>query len=444
MVWSVHSWREKPVLQQVDYPDPEALRRVIDKISALPPLVSVEETLRLREAIAKAQRGEAFLLQGGDCAERFIDCAAQPIEHKLRVLLQMSLILTWGGRLPVIRLGRMAGQYAKPRSRPTEMVDGVEMSSYRGDHVNAIEATVQARTPQPERMLESYFRSAATLNYARSLAYGGYSDLRRLKDWDLGFVRSPEKRSKYAELCARIEDALDFAELTGATMAASMGQIDLFTSHEGLSLDYESAQTVRIADKWYNLGAHFLWVGERTRQIDGGHVEYLRGIENPIGVKVGPTMQVDDLLRLLEVLEPKNRPGRITLITRVGQENVAQVLSPLVEAMMREGRNVLWTCDPMHGNTHTTASGYKTRSFNAILSELQQSFQTMQDCGTQLGGVHFELTGEDVTECVGGPQDLQEQDLSRNYVSYCDPRLNLSQSVEMAFMVAERLAQARP
>lgn len=444
MAWSIDSWQTKPAKQQVEYADAAALSQTLSQLQALPPLVSTEEVQGLRASIAKAQAGEAFLLQGGDCAERFVDCAAQPIEDKLRVLLQMSLILTWGARLPVVRLGRIAGQYAKPRSKPTEVIDGVEMHSYRGDHVNKIDATPEARMPNPRRMLDSYFRSAATLNYARSLAHGGFSDLRRLHNWDLAHLRAPQKRAKYAALCERIDDALAFMEITGASQAAALAHIDFFTSHESLSLDYESTQTVQHGDEWYNLGAHFLWVGERTRQVDGAHVEYLRGIQNPIGIKVGPTAKADDILGLLDILNPENQPGRITLITRVGHKDPATILGPIVEKINTQGRWVLWSSDPMHGNTKTTADGIKTRDFSEVMRELDQTLVALEQCGSHLGGVHLELTGQDVTECVGGPQDLVEADLTRNYQSYCDPRLNFEQSLEVAFHIAERLTARRP
>lgn len=443
MSWTPSSWRSLPIQQQPDYRDANAVQRALDTVHALPPLVSVGEVKHLRNLVAQAQEGRAFWLQGGDCAERFVDCAASPIEDKLRILLQMSLILTWGARLPVIRVGRMAGQYAKPRSKPTEVVDGVTMASYRGDYVNGIEASPEAREPDPERMVQAYFRSAATLNYARALVDGGFAHLYRLHDWDLGFVRDPDKRAQYADIRARIEDALAFMETTGVHGEDTLGRVDLFTSHEGLALAYEEAQTLAEGEDWYNLGAHFLWIGDRTRQLDGAHVEYFRGIENPIGIKVGPTMQPQELVELLQVLEPQNRPGRITLITRFGADKVQKQLKPLVQAMTQTNRRVLWCCDPMHGNTTTTDEGYKTRNFDAILRELTSTFDTLEECGTHLGGVHFELTGEDVTECTGGPQELSEADLSRNYVTYCDPRLNYAQSVEMALIVAQRLATRR-
>lgn len=440
MKWALHSWRKKRAEQQVDYRDQRQFDQVLRELASLPPLVGHQEVDHLREAIGKAQRGEAFLLQGGDCAERFIDCAAAPIEDKLRVLLQMSLVLTWGARLPVLRVGRIAGQYAKPRSKPTEIVDGVELPIYRGDHVNGIEATLQARAPDPKRMLESYFRSAATLNYARSLAQGGFSDLHRLHEWDHASLRTPKKRSKYFTLCERVEDALAFMECTGASQGAALGYVELFSSHEALCLNYESTQSVRRNERWYNLGAHFLWVGERSRQLDGAHVEYLRGIHNPIGIKVGPTASPSDLLGLLDRLNPDNEAGRITLITRVGHQDCARRLAPLVRCLRRAQRQVLWICDPMHGNTQKSAGGVKTRHFPHILAELQQTFATLNDEGAHLGGVHLEISGADVTECTGGPQALSEADLCRNYQSYCDPRLNFEQSLELAFFLADLLS----
>ena len=443
MTWAPNSWRSRPIFQQPVYPNAESVERALATVRALPPLVSVGEVRGLRDAIARAQVGEAFVLQGGDCAERFIDCAAAPIEDKLKILLQMSLVLTWGARLPVVRIGRMAGQYAKPRSKDTEVIDGVTLASYRGDHVNGIDANPQSREPDPDRMVQAYFRSAATLNYARALVDGGFADLHRLHDWDLGFVRSPVKRAQYEDMYRRIEDALAFIETTGIKGAGTLGRVDLYTSHEGLALAYEEAQTLQQQGGWYNLGAHFLWIGERTRQLDGAHVEYFRGIENPIGIKVGPTMQPAELIQLLQTVEPENRPGRITLITRFGADNVDERLDRLVEAVRHAKRRVLWCCDPMHGNTVSTDNGYKTRNFERILDELRATFDRLERAGAHLGGVHFELTGEDVTECTGGPQELSERDLGRNYVSFCDPRLNYAQSVEMAFIVAQRLISRR-
>jgi 3-deoxy-7-phosphoheptulonate synthase len=440
--WAPNSWRSRPIRQQPVYRSPEAVERALATVRALPPLVSEGEVLALRAGLASVSRGEAFLLQGGDCAERFIDCNARAIEAKLKILLQMSLVLTWGARMPIVRVGRMAGQYAKPRSKDVETIDGVELQSYRGDHVNGIDARPEEREPDPDRMVQAYFRSAATLNYARALVDGGFADIHRLHDWDLGFVRSPVKRAQYEDLFRRIEDALAFIQATGSG-APSLRRVDLYTSHEGLLLPYEEAQTVCIDGRWFNLGAHMLWIGDRTRQIDGAHVEYFRGIENPIGIKVGPTSTVSDLLALLRVIEPENRPGRVTIISRMGASKVASHLPAMVEAVRECGAKVVWTCDPMHGNTVQTDSGYKTRSFEDVLEEVRRTFDCLERSGAHLGGVHLELTGEDVTECTGGAQELSEADLSRNYATFCDPRLNYGQSLEVALLMAARLVSRR-
>ena len=444
MTWTLRSWRSKPIAQQPTYDDPPAVERALARVRGLPPLVAPGEINQLRKHLAAAAEGKAFLLQGGDCAERFQDCALAPIEAKLKILLQMSLVLTWGARIPVIRVGRMAGQYAKPRSSDRETVDGVELPTYRGDHVNGIEFEAATRQPDPERLVQAYFHSAATLNYARALLDAGFADLHRPEDWDLGFVRSASSRSEYEDMLRRILDALDFVESTGVRGDAALRTVELYSSHEGLLLPYEEALTRELDDgRSYNLGAHMVWIGDRTRQLDGAHVEYCRGVENPVGVKVGPTMTAGDLVALLEALEPANRPGRITLITRFGAERVAEMLPPLIEAVRAAGRHVVWSCDPMHGNTHKTAGGIKTRSVDRILDELRLTFDVHDAAGTHLGGVHFELTGEDVTECVGGPQQLSEDDLTRSYETFCDPRLNYAQSLEMAFLVAQRLQRRR-
>ena len=443
MSWSPKSWHGKPIKQQPNYRDPVAVEAALDRVRGLPPLVAHGEVETLRKRLARASRGEAFLLQGGDCAERFVDCSKEPIEAKLKILLQMSLVLTWGARIPVVRVARIGGQYAKPRSKDTEIVDGVELPSFRGEHVNGIEATPEAREPDPARLVDTYFHSSATLNYARALLDGGFADLHNPQHWDLGYVRSDKNREAYEGIRESILDALDFVESTGVSGQGAFKTVELFSSHEGLLLPYEEAHTVQIEDRWYNLGAHMLWIGDRTRQLDGAHVEYFRGIENPMGVKVGPTMQPSELVELLETLEPQNRPGRITLITRMGANKVEQGLPPLVEAVKNAGCQVVWSCDPMHGNTESTSSGVKTRNFDNISSELESTFAVHDSLGTVLGGVHFELTGQDVTECVGGPQELSEADLSRSYETYCDPRLNYAQSMEMAFLMAQRLQSRR-
>ncbi|MBL8783883.1 MAG: 3-deoxy-7-phosphoheptulonate synthase class II [Deltaproteobacteria bacterium] len=446
--WTPGSWRSRPILQQPQYRDPQAVAAALATVAGLPPLVAPGEVEALRRHLALAAQGKAFVLQGGDCAERFQDCAKDPIESKLKILLQMSLVLTFSARLPVIRVARMAGQYAKPRSADTEIVDGVELPSYRGDHVHRIEATAAAREPDPQRLVEAYFRSAATLNYARALLDGGFADLHKPHHWRLEFVRSSTHRAEYEALVERILDALDFVESTGVE-SSTFSTVELFSSHEGLLLAYEEAATRAVvspdkaATHYMNLGAHMLWIGDRTRALDGAHVEYFRGIDNPIGIKVGPSMVPADLVRLLDVVEPDDRPGRIMLITRMGAGVAAAKLPPLVEAVRATGRTVVWCSDPMHGNGTKTQGGIKTRDLRNIHAEVVETFEVHERLGTILGGVHFELTGEDVTECVGGPQELGEADLARSYETFCDPRLNYAQSLEMAFLLAKRLESRR-
>lgn len=435
--WTPDSWRARPIRQQPTYEDPAALERAVQQVRALPPLVHAGEVDRLRAQLAEAAEGHRFLLQGGDCAERFQDCAAAPIENKLKILLQMSVVLTWGARTPVVRVARLAGQFAKPRSSDTERVQGVEVPSYRGDHVNGFHPS--ERRPDPARMVAAYFHSAATLNYLRALLGGGFADLHHPRTWDLQFVRHPERRAEYEVMLAQIEDAIHFMESIGAPFDPALRTAELFTSHEGLLLPYEEAQTAQVGSRWYNLGAHLLWIGHRTRHLDEAHVEYFRGIHNPLGVKVGPGLESAELIALLDRLNPDNIPGRITLIVRMGAAHVAARLPPLVAAVQRSGRAVLWSCDPMHGNTVSTQQGVKTRSFDDILHELRASFDGHQRLGTRLQGVHFELTGEDVTECVGGPEGLGEEDLGRSYQTFCDPRLNYGQSLELAFLIAQHL-----
>ncbi|MCB9679554.1 MAG: 3-deoxy-7-phosphoheptulonate synthase [Alphaproteobacteria bacterium] len=437
MSWTPDSWRSRPIEQQPEYPDAGALEAALERVRALPPLVAPSEVDALREKLGRAGRGEAFVLQGGDCAERFEDCARSPIERKLKILLQMSLVLTWGARIPVVRIGRIAGQYAKPRSNPTEIVDGIEVSSYRGEHVNGIDPS--RRTPDPERMVTATYHSAATLNYIRALLDGGFADLHHPRRWDLGSFGGSARVPEYEAIVERMVDALDFVDATGVKGGDALRNVDLFTSHEGLLLAWEEAHTVEIDGRWYNLGAHFLWIGNRTRQLDGAHVEYMRGLANPIGVKVGPGMSPPDLVALLDRLDPDDTPGRITLISRFGAKAIAAGLPPLVDAVAATGRTVVWSCDPMHGNTTTTASGLKTRSMDDVLAELRVALEIHEARGRRLGGVHFELTGDDVTECTGGPQGLGEADLSRAYETYCDPRLNYAQSLELAFLLARRL-----
>lgn len=441
--WTPASWRTRPIQQQPLWPDAGALQTALDEVRALPPLVNHGEVDALRAHLAEAARGKAFLLQGGDCAERFADCTKTAIEAKLKILLQMSLVLTWGARIPVIRVGRMAGQFAKPRSNDTETIDGTEMPNYRGDNVNAITPNLAARQPDPQRLVKAYHLSAATLNYARALVDGGFADLHHPQHWDLGFVRSQSHRAEYEDMVERIRDAIDFLESTGVRGTGVLRTIELFSSHEGLLLDYEEALTEKVGDRYYNLGAHFLWIGDRTRNLGDAHLEYFRGIENPIGIKVGKQMQPNELVEIINELEPANRPGRITLISRIGAADVREALPPLIAAVREAGQNVAWSCDPMHGNTTTTDSGLKTRDYDCILAELEAAFELHAAEGGQLAGVHFELTGEDVTECTGGPQELSEADLSRSYETYCDPRLNYAQSLELALRIAQRLQSRR-
>jgi 3-deoxy-7-phosphoheptulonate synthase len=441
--WTPDSWRARPIQQQPPWPDAGALESALDEVRALPPLVNHGEVDALRAHLAEASRGKAFLLQGGDCAERFADCTKAAIEAKLKILLQMSLVLTWGARIPVIRVGRMAGQFAKPRSSDTETIDGTEMPSYRGDNVNDITPELAARQPDPQRLVKAYHLSAATLNYARALVDGGFADLHHPQHWDLGFVRSESHRAEYEDMVERIRDAIDFLESTGVRGTGALRTVELFSSHEGLLLDYEEALTEKVGDRYYNLGAHFLWIGDRTRNLGDAHLEYFRGIENPIGIKVGKQMQPSELVEIINEVEPANRPGRITLISRIGAADVREALPPLIAAVREAGQNVAWSCDPMHGNTTTTETGLKTRDYDCILAELEAAFEIHGADGGQLSGVHFELTGEDVTECTGGPQELSEADLSRSYETYCDPRLNYAQSLELALRIAQRLQTRR-
>ena len=442
MSWTPSSWQTLPIRQQPDYDDPKAVERALRAVHALPPLVHQGEVDRLRHQLAEAGEGRRFLLQGGDCAERFIDCAKDPIEAKLKILLQMSVVLTWGGQTPVVRVARMAGQFAKPRSRPTEQIEGYgEVSTYRGDHVNGF--APDQRRPDPDRMVRAYTHSAATLNYVRALIDGGFADPAAAEHWDLGFLNDRAHRAEYEALLTRIRESIDFMEACGAGAVAALKSVDFFTSHEGLLLPYEQANTFQIGDRWYNLGAHLIWIGDRTRQLEGAHVDYFRGIANPIGVKCGPTLSGDELIELARVLNPANEAGRLTLISRYGAGKVEDKLPEHIEAVQRAGLKVTWSSDPMHGNTRSTAGGLKTRDFDNILGELREAFEIHARMGSVLGGVHFELTGEDVTECAGGPQDLQDAQLSRAYETFCDPRLNAAQSLHVAFLIARRLEARR-
>ncbi|MCX4246800.1 class II 3-deoxy-7-phosphoheptulonate synthase [Paraliomyxa miuraensis] len=439
--WTPDSWKTKDVSQQVTYPDPAVLAQVQAEIARLPPLVTSWEVEALRERLARAAAGEAFLLQGGDCAESFDDCAPDTIATNFKILLQMSLLLVHGTRTPVIRVGRIAGQYAKPRSSATEERDGVTLPSYRGDIVNRSPFTAQARTPDPTLLLRGYERSALTLNFVRALADGGFADLHHPENWDLSFAKDSPHHDEYRRIAESIKDAIAFMEAVTGTQSLPLRRVDLYTSHEALSLEYEQAQTRQVPRRtgWYDLATHMPWIGMRTADPAGAHVEYCRGIRNPIGVKVGPGMSDEQLTAVMERIDPEREPGRLTLIHRLGADRVEAELPRLIEAVRRNGRTVLWCADPMHGNTETTASGIKTRRFDRILSELQQAFDVHAGLGSHLGGVHFELTGENVTECIGGAGGIEEGDLHLHYRSKVDPRLNYQQALEMALLITRRL-----
>lgn len=451
--WSPDSWKERPLSQGIDYPDERALSKAIGKLSSLPPLVTSWEIERLKELIGEAQEGKRFLLQGGDCAETLDDCKSESIANKLKILLQMSMVLIHGLKMPVIRVGRFAGQYAKPRSNPMETltVDGKEVTlpSYFGDLVNRAPFDEASRRPDPELMVSTYQHAAMTLNFIRSLVDGGFADMHHPEYWDLSFFSnaslSPQRRAEYEQMRGRLADGLRFMEALGESAINDLTRTEFFTSHEGLNLHWETAQTRRVPRRtgWYNLTTHLPWIGERTRQLDGAHIEYFRGIENPVGIKLGPSSKPHEVLALLDKLNPTNEKGKIVLITRMGATKVADALPALVETVTRAGKKVLWISDPMHGNGIKTSAGIKTRSFDAILQELETAQDVHRSLGTILGGVHFELTGEDVTECVGGAAGVTEQSLTNNYATLCDPRLNYQQSLELAFLVARKMGLPR-
>jgi len=444
--WTPESWRSFPIRQAPVYPDEAALGAVEARLKSYPPLVFAGEARRLKGALAAAAEGRAFVLQGGACAESFGEFTADIIRDTFRVLLQMAVVLTFGAKVPVVKLGRMAGQYAKPRSSDTETKQDVTLPCYRGDIINGPDFTPEARIPDPRRMETGYFQSAGTLNLLRAFANGGYANLHQVHRWNLGFVERSPLAERYRVLAERIDETLDFMGACGlGGNAPQVNETEFYTSHEALLLPYEQALT-RIdstSGDWYGCSAHFLWIGDRTRQPDGAHVEFLRGIHNPLGLKVGPTTQVDDLLRLIDVLNPHDEPGRLTLISRMGADGVHRHLPPLLRAVQKAGRKVVWLCDPMHGNTISTATKVKTRSFESILGELRGFFDVFGAEGTQPGGIHVEMTGQDVTECVGGAHRLTEADLGDRYETFCDPRLNAEQSLEMAFLVAEELTLRR-
>ena len=446
--WNPASWRSKPAKHiPSDYPDMAELSRVETELRRMPPLVFAGEARRLKSKLADVAAGKAFLLQGGDCAESFKEFHADNIRDLFRLILQMAVVLTFAGGKPVVKVGRMAGQFGKPRSSPVETIDGVELPSYRGDNINGMEFTPEARIPDPQRLMQAYSQSSSTLNLIRAFAGGGYADLHNIHRWTLGFVAESPQGARYREFADKISETLQFMEAIGVTPESqpTLRQVEFFTSHEGLLLGYEEAMT-RVdstSGEWYDTSAHLLWIGERTRQLDGAHVEYFRGIRNPIGIKCGPTMEGDDILRLLDVLNPTDEAGRITLYGRFGSDKIAGRLPDLLNATKASGRNVVWAIDPMHGNTLTANNGYKTRPFDRILSEVKSFIEICKAEGVHPGGVHLEMTGQNVTECLGGARAVGEGDLADRYHTHCDPRLNGEQALELAFLVAEKLKEER-
>ena len=441
--WSPASWKKRPIAQQVRYPDADALRDALERLVQLPPLVSSWEVETLKQQLGEAAQGKRFLLQGGDCSETFNDCRSSVIANKLKILLKMSLVLVYGSKKRVITVGRLAGQYAKPRSAETETRDGVTLPSYRGDLINYSGFTPEQRQPNPQLLLRGYERASLTLNFIRALIDGGFADFHHPELWDLDFVNHSAHSDVYRRMMTAIGDSVSFMETMAGVPIYGFRQCEFFTSHEGLHLDYEQAKTRQVPRRtgWYNLTTHFPWIGDRTRALDGAHVEYFRGIANPIGVKIGPTATAENVLALADVLNPGNEPGRLTFIHRFGAGKIERHLPALVEAVMRSGKTVLWCCDPMHGNTITANNSLKTRDFDDILSELESAFAIHQKMGSILGGVHFELTGENVTECIGGARGLSEADLQKAYESNVDPRLNYEQALEMSLLIARNMSR---
>jgi 3-deoxy-7-phosphoheptulonate synthase len=445
--WMPASWRSKSIEQVPAYPDSAALVRVEERLSAFPPLVFAGEARRLKALMGQVAEGKAFLLQGGDCAESFAEFNTDNIRDTFRVHLQMAVVMTYGAACPVIKLGRLAGQFAKPRSEETETIDGVTLPCYRGDMVNGMEFTPQSRTPDPERLIQAYNQSASTLNLLRAFSQGGYADLHKVHQWTLGFVAASPLGDRYRDLTHRLGETLDFMAACGLTSETTpqIHETDYFTSHEALLLNYEQAMTRidSIRGDYYDTSAHLLWAGERTRALDGAHIEFLRGINNPVAVKIGPTMEAGELISLIDLLNPAGEPGRLTLITRFGADKMERILPPLIRAVKSDGRKVAWICDPMHANTVKSSNGYKTRHFDRILDEVRGFFAVHAAEGTHAGGVHFEMTGQDVTECVGGAHAITEANLSDRYHTNCDPRLNAKQALELAFLLAEMLKDGR-
>ncbi|WP_345991471.1 3-deoxy-7-phosphoheptulonate synthase class II [Sulfurimonas sp. HSL-1716] len=445
--WNPSSWRGKPILQQPVYPDQEHLNRVLSELKKYPPLVFAGEARSLKAQLAEVANGRAFLLQGGDCAESFSEFHAQNIRDTFKVILQMSVVMTYAGGLPVVKVGRLGGQFAKPRSSDTETIDGVTLDSYRGDIINGVDFTAQARVPDPERMIKAYNQSAATLNLLRAFASGGLADLHQVHKWTLDFAQQNEISKKYEELAEDIGTSLKFMAACGITSSTyrTLRETDFYTSHEALLLPYEEAFTRQdsLTGEWYDTSAHMLWIGDRTRQLDGAHIEYMKGIKNPIGVKAGPSTDPDDLIRLVNALNPQNEAGRLNIIVRMGADKVGEGMPKLIRAIEREGMKVVWSCDPMHGNTIKSSNNFKTRPVDSILTEMKQFFQVHKSEGTFGGGVHLEMTGRNVTECIGGSFVVTEEDLSSRYHTHCDPRLNADQALELAFLIADTLKEAQ-
>ena len=445
--WTPESWRAKPAKQMPAYGDAAKLEAAEKRLAKLPPLVFAGEARRLKKKLAKVAAGEAFLFQGGDCAESFAEFGANNIRDTFRMILQMAVVLTFGAGIPVVKVGRMAGQFAKPRSDDFETRNGVKLPSYRGDIVNGIDFTEADRRPDPERMIQVYNQSAATLNLLRAFAQGGYADLNEVHRWNLDFVERSLQGERYRELSTHIGETLRFMAACNINSETTpqIRETDFFTSHEALLLPYEQSLT-RVdstTGDWYDVSAHLLWIGERTRQPDGAHVEFLRGVKNPLGLKCGPTMKAEDILRLIDILNPANEPGRLTLIARMGSDKIASSLPPLLHAVKQAGRSVVWCSDPMHGNTHMSSTGYKTRNFDRIMSEVSDFFAICRAEGVHPGGIHLEMTGQEVTECTGGVSDVTESNLGERYETHCDPRLNATQSLELAFLMADKLKKDR-
>ena len=445
--WSADSWRNFPVKHQPTYSDMNALKLTEEKLKSLPPLVFAGEARTLKEKLASVSEGNAFLLQGGDCAESFAEFNADNLRDTFRVILQMAAVLTYGASLPIVKVGRLAGQFAKPRSEPTESRDGITLPSYLGDIINGIDFIDKDRKPDPERMIKAYSQAASALNLLRAFATGGYADLHEVHRWNLEFLEGSSQDSKYRLIADRIGECLDFMKACGINKntAGLISKVDFFTSHEALLLGYEQSLTRvdSLTGDYYDCSSHMLWIGERTRSLDEAHVEFMRGIGNPIGVKIGPTTSPEDIIKLINKLNPKNEAGKLTLISRMGKDKIGNILPGLVKKVDQEGMKVVWSCDPMHGNTFKAQTGYKTRAFDNIMNEVEQFFQIHRSEGTYAGGIHLEMTGQDVTECVGGLQEIKEENLGDRYHTHCDPRLNANQGLELAFRLSEELSKYR-